>query len=538
METLTKSGQRRGLSKEWYNGFVVNKGLASPLLIIVVLLILGVGVAALTIWGTPFLAEKGIPLPFGTITFEVLLPGNTPEEDTIFVKFESWDAYPLKKVEGQGRGRQTLEGSVPIAKLGYPGGKIGYSYVRNNYHSYGTEYLPPEKDNPNQPKHLSVALREIEIQPGKKVKDEVLRWRWFPKDGEELPDPPPTNAGSIFIPPRVSEEPFQAGVILSDLWTEEFEAMIDPTLNHLKKINVGWIGVKPPWDYTKIDPLPKIENTLETVPGYPEAKLRLLIRKAKKAGFKVNLEPQICCTDPKIEGRGKSWYEEYARQLESWLEFHLKIANEEKVDLMLLGASWLENPPIDMQKVFTRLFRKMRSEFRGKTAVSLGVMGIGGEVLPTYEQILPILPYVDYVVFDNWSELVKKLKPSREEVAAGAAELFDQRILPFQQKVGKPAIMIAAYPSARGGAMGTEAPGMEELELAIVGPEEASPIKLDLMTQAWIFDALLEETAKHPFMVGFAPFAYPFMSMPKEPGHTVRGKPAEEIMSLWFAVLR
>ena len=477
-------------------------------------------------------------VPFGSMTFEVSVPANTPEEDTIFVKFENWQAFPLKKVSGKKREHQVWRGNVPIGKLGYSGGKISYAYVRNNYHSYGTEYLPPERENPELPRHLPLELRLLEIQPGKVIKDEVLRWRWFPEDNESLADIPSTTAGKVVVLSRINQEPFQAGVILSDLWTEEFEAMIDPTFVHLKEVNVSWIGIKPPWDFTQTDPLPKIENTLKTVPGYPEEKLRLLIRKAKRAGFKVNLEPQICCTDPKIEGRPKGWYEQYAKQLDGWLSFHIKIAKEEEVDLMILGPDLRENAPISLQQVWTALFQKMRTEFGGKTAMSFGVMDIGGEVLPTPDQVAPMLPFVDYAVLSNWSELVRKLNPTREEVRAGVKLLFDERVIPFQRVVNKPIIMIVAYASVEGAALGTAAPGMEGLEVSIVGPEEMSTVKLDLITQAWIFDALLEETAKHPFMIGFAPFAYPFMQMPKEPGHTIRGKSAESILSQWFAVIK
>ena len=515
-----------------------DEGFASiPLLVFLLLIVGGFVIFAGLALGTPFLADRGIPFPFGSITFEVSAPANTPKEDIIFVKFESWKAFPLKRVSYEEGERQIWRGSIPISTLGYPGGKISYAYVRNNVHSEGTEYFPPERENLEQPRHLPVELRTLEIQPGKTVKDEVLRWRWFPEDGEQPPDVPST-ANRVLATPRINNELFQAGVIISDLWAEEFEALIDPTFAHLKKNNVTWIGIKPPWDYTQTDPLPKIENTTKSVPGYPQDKLRLLIRKAKKAGFKVNLEPQICCSDPKMEGRLNKWYEEWARQLERWLEFHIKIANEEGVDLLILGPYWPESSPVEIGPIWENLVRRMRTDYNGKTAISAGVMDIGGEVLPTAGQLAPMLPFIDYIVLSNWSELVRELNPSREEVVRGAKLLFNERIIPFQQKTQKPIIMIAAYPSAEGGAMGTEAPGMEDLELSIVGPEQMSTVKLDLNIQAWIFDALAEEVAKHPFMVGFAPFAYPYMQLPKEPGHTIRGKPAEVILSRWYAVLK
>jgi len=493
------------------------------LIVLVSLLILGVvGV----IVAVPRLAA---------MTFEVSAPANTPAEDIVFIKFESLQSFPLKKVGTTQAGKQLWRGRVSLRQLGSPGGKLSYSYVRNNYHSYGTEYLPPERDNPEFPKHLPVELRTVELKFGGKVNDAIERWRWFPADGEPAPAIPSTEATSARVADRVKNEPFQAGVVLSDLWTDEYEIMLEPTLKHLKAIGVNWLGIKPPWDFTEVDPLPKLENTRETVPGYPEDKLRLVIRQAKKFGFQVYLEPQICCTEVQFENQSEQWWGEFERQLHNWLDFHIKVATSTGVDLMILGPQRDIAAPVSVEMIWQKLFERMRNEFPGKTALAGGLPELGGEVLPTPSEAAPYLGLVDAIALEEWSELVPRINPTRDEVIGAVKQVFDQQIEPFYQAVNLPIIMIAAYHAMSGAAMGTNAPGTDELELGLVGPEKnlLSVVPLDLDTQAWIYDALLAEIAQRPYLIGFYPFGYAFIETRKDPGG-IRGKPAEVLVSNWY----
>ncbi|GEM_PF-6735713 len=61
---------------------------------------------------------------------------------------------------------------------------------------------------------------------------------------------------------------------------------------------------------------------------------------------------------------------------------------------------------------------------------------------------------------------------------------------------------------------------------------------LDLEEQARIYEAVFRSIAEREWIVGFLPFGYSYITLPESKDETIRGKPAELVLSEYYQAFR
>ena len=240
-----------------------------------------------------------------TLVFEVTIPENTPEGDTVWIYVRQ---IPYKMIKKSSYTYTITLNETQLFGGGYVpqgGEKIRYRYSRNGYDFRTAEYLVPTPEEPDRDtdnyfwtKHG----REISYKPGKIQKDTIERWRWFP-EGEMITKTTGLEPSGKFLP-RVNNVQFRSGQTIEDLYVPAFHDFFNSTAKHLKDQEFTWVEIDPPWQLIEVDDLPRVANDMENNPNYPDDEAFLEeVRAYKKQGLKVLIAPQLCCSPPDTTNR-------------------------------------------------------------------------------------------------------------------------------------------------------------------------------------------------------------------------------------------
>lgn len=231
------------------------------------------------------------------LSFTVTVPSNTPEYTIVFIEFfdengEMQELYQMDRIsEFEWRFsdiNQTLETQ----------GILRYRYSRN---SLG--YTTAEEFEPDSP----VSFRNVAVGGKLEVEDVVVKWRWMPKPGDELPT---VSAHVIPFEARINNEPFQKGVLLADFWWRQFDALIPSTNQSMQASHITWVSIAPPWDYLQTEPVPLLGKVGFS---YQDAELDNNLAQLRRDGFEILMQPQLAANLPSADALNDLWWQ-------TWLE--------------------------------------------------------------------------------------------------------------------------------------------------------------------------------------------------------------------------
>jgi hypothetical protein len=453
------------------------------------------------------------------VEFTVKAPSNTPKYSAIHVSF--FNNPRLFRV-----------GDAEFKNVFYlwPG-KYNYSYsLDNTGYTYSPEAEPDTEpcsteSNPN----CWVNKFSVDATSDTSVTDVITGWRWWPSSiDKRVPD---SVVDETTILPRVDNEEFQSGVAIADWWWPSFTPLIEPTNQRMKSINVKWAQIDPVWDWLESEPVPKM--TPRRGFSYSNEELKTHIRKMKQAGLKVLLAPEVCCSTIDASNRNDEWWEAYWREVDNFMNYFSKLADETGVDAIVFvgfhealpGTSYSKAKSMWQQKL-----AKVRKNFKGPVGYELYTLDDGG--LWNSEKIDQIADEFDFFGISMWAPACTQNNQGRQMIRDKVSRLFDS-IEPLHTKWKKPFILAQiAYASAEKGCLGTKKYGVDDPRISYWEKKDLST-KNDMQTQAIVYDEILRAVASRPWITGTYPFGYYFHEM-QDKAYNIRSKSAEEILSTWY----
>lgn len=479
-----------------------------------------------------------------SMTFDVTIPQNTPEEDTVWVYIGQ---TPLKMQKVTDFSYRIVLSETQLFGKNKPqkGDKVRYRYSRNGYDFRTAEYLAPNEDEPDRDTNnffWTKQGREVSYEPGKVQEDLIERWRWFPKEGMIGKTTVLEPSGKFL--PRVGGVDFMSGQTIEDLYVPAFHDFFNSTARHLKAEGFTWVELDPPWQWNEPDGLPKVVNDLGNAPNYPDDKTFLEeLHAYKKAGLKVIVAPQICCTSIAAKDKPVEWWDDYFNETEGFLVHFARLSQEGDADAFMYAVpSWNEYPAqINVEEKWRHIFKSIRKDFHGQVGEMVWLLG--PEVSPTPSPI----PDPSYVKWDDQLDffmvatefpLSTQDEPTDGQLKEGADRILDGTKV-FYNEFHKPVIVRNGYFNVKHSWKGQafyqidSVPWISEPENKL----QQSRYEFNTEDHARTVNAMFQSASERPWVIGYFHFGYTHWEDPLSPWMSIRAKPAENIWSKWNGVI-
>ncbi len=502
----------------------------------------GVWNGELTSTGRPRLREYVVPLADAlvddtistwkqsgstSVTFEALTPGDTPGGDTLTMQFRPASAWqsplPMWRV-GPNDWRFVLYNPTDFS------GNVYYRYCRNA--ACGSADDASTAGAGATGHFFTAALF------GQNLRDTVAKWQWLGA----------ASGGSGTLPTINAHTNFAAGFDLPDAWQPDALPLLAQTFDAMRAAGAGWVtftrraAVKPGagtvpsfGDDPALAPLPVAWNEITRI--------------AHAVGLRVSLHPVTCHYTPYgvcdywtgaafDTGYWNNWFAAYERYLLS----QATLARQSNTDLLVIGDFKLrpsfpgepEAPP-DADARWRGLIAKVRAVYGGPLGFELL---LGDAVWPSPP---PFLDSVDVIRVWWWSPLANSSSVAATDMIVAASVLLDSQVQPLQARFNKPVILSAAYLAADGAAtqcLRQTDGACYAFEAFEPSAPDTSPYGLDLQEQADAYTGLLTAVNNRPWVGGLFSYGYNPMALLRDKSVSVRGKPAEVLLSAWWPKLQ
>ena len=475
------------------------------------------------------------------LTFEVSIPANTPPEDQLFVH-SGLSGLPMQRT-GARSFRLTVSRDDLIGH-DFDGTTVHYAYSRDGLGYYAGEFFPSDPAQLAWGSTRSAAF----AGPNATVSDTVARWRYSPADSETLPT---LTATTTALAPRPAGWTFQAGIQIADYWPGTADgppAYVEATSQAIARTHASWVQVAPPWNYQQLFPRPIIKNDRALVPGYPEADLRSHVRNLKAHGFHVLFRIQVCCTSPteaQVATASSAWFDDWFAQYDAFVLYHAQLAQQEGVEAILLDWSGnlllpgAASAPADAATRWNAVIDHARAAYSGKLGYDLLTLGSGDPAAQPwpFSSLGPLAARFDFFGIAMWGPLATTTTPTQSQLDQAVAALFAGTFASVSSATGKPIIISGLAYGSHDGAAQAAIPETDPGFAAAFGREASATLPYDPLEQAMIVQAVMANIATTPTVVGLYPFHYNWVSLPKEAGFSLRGKPAEGVLTQWYGTL-
>ncbi len=476
------------------------------------------------------------------MTFEVIIPRNTPLEDTIYIYLHSSKKFKMHKMD-----ELTFQINLTLEQLEpEQGNEIRYRYGRNGYDFHTAEYLGPTSEEPDRDTNdyfWTKKGRTTTFESGKLQRDKIVRWRWFPEEGINILRTTSLEPKEAFQL-RINNVEFRSGQVIEDLYADAYYEFFNSTAEHMVNVGYNWIELDPPWQWTEENGLPKVANLYPQNPNYPDDETFLEeLRAYKRMGLKIMVGPQLCCTSLNTKDKSKEWWDAYFDETERFLMHFAALAEEGDADAFFYAVpSWeLEDTPIDLDKKWRKIFGNIRTVFRGEVGQMIWVLG--PDVTPT-----PVpIPDTNFVTWGDALDFFYvsidypisiKDNPTDEELQKGAEDVLDG-VKPFYEKFRKPIIVRNGYFNVKYSWKGQTFYAINSVPW-ISDPEaklQESVYQFDTIDHARTINAYFLAMVNRPWVIGYFHFGYTHWEDPLSPWMSIRGKPAEDLWMKWNKVI-
>ncbi len=489
-------------------------------------------------------------MPIKAMTFEITIPDNTPEGDTVWI-YVMQLPYKMKKIYDSVYSITLNETNLFGEGYKPQGGElIRYRYSRNSYDFKTAEYLEPTLEEPDRDTNnyfWTKHGREIKYHQGKIQKDAIKRWRWFPEQG--IPPRTTNREPDREFVTRINNFEFRSGQTIEDLYVPAFHDFFNSTAKHLKEQSYTWVEIAPPWQWTEINGLPEVINDIANAPNYPDDETFLEeLRAYKREGLKVMVGPQLCCTPLNTASKPTEWWTAYFDETEKFLVHFAKLSQQGGADAFFYKAPYwqMENIPVDVEEKMRKIWASVREVFDGEIGEAIGIMGPKME--SPEENVPPSpLPTADFLTWGDDLDffyvgtdypLSLKDDPTDEELQKRAGEVIDST-KEFYNHFQKPVMVLNGYFNVKYSWKGqtfysiSSIPWIGDPEVALI----QSKYQFDTVDHTRTINAYFQAIAERPWVIGYFHFGYTHWEDPLSPWMSVRGKPAEDIWRKWNEVI-
>jgi len=471
--------------------------------------------------------HSGITNP---IRFEVKVPADTPQNEVVSIQFNpgfGWlEPLPMWLATnslGEPVWRFDLTG--PFNNLS----SLHYRYCRQYQCGSADDTATVGINPPGREAHPS-------SNPGT-IKDAVLSWAWLNE-----PNPPASVAG-IQVSPRGAD--FIAGVSFQSHYHPSWGPLLPNAINEVQSLDVNWLILNPTWTFTNGSP-----PILEPSPSQDMLWRELVssINTARRINLNVGIFPT-----PNFPTQVSTWWQNATRDFPWWVSFferytnfilhHASVAADTNASPLILGGDWLNpalpggllgdgspsNVPQDSEIRWRALISQVRERYTGTIAWFLSYPD--GIKNPP-----PFLDAVDQVYISWSAALASQPNASLDEMQAQAGSIFDQDILPFQQRIGKPIIIAISYPSIDRGTSGCIAiagGGCLDYDLLNLPNPDIPELVLNLQDQANAYNAVLSAINQRGWISGYVSMGYYPPAILQDKSISIHGKPASGVIWYW-----
>jgi hypothetical protein len=459
-----------------------------------------------------------------TVWFQVVVPENTPDEELIGIQFsiaEWMPALPMFKIKEN-------QWAYPLISPHNFSGEIPYRYCRStpctgNFQT-GVESLP-------LPRTSDTLFSKAIV-----VNDQVEKWAFLS----------PTEAATgIPVTKPNNREDFIAGLALSPNYTPTALPYIS-TLLQTSQNAINHIVLSPAWTASSPAPPTFFEISVDGTPRWSQLISEIEI--AHTTNLTVSLFPTVNFpTNP------LNWWEalktdeeaNWALLLAQYQDFiyqYATLAELTGTETLVIGGDWLiptlpvsdnaerYHQPGNIQSIWEELIAGIRERFHGEIAWQVS--------LEIAKQPPAFLSAVDKL-YIKW-DLAPDPNDPEIDLNTFISENLDSLALPLHNDLGKPVILMLAYPSLEGyGAECIPSPVDEgsciDTSALLLGPAGENPAAADLQAQANYYAAFLSAVAERSWIDGVISQGYSPALQLHDSSASINGKPAESILLDWFS---
>lgn len=442
-----------------------------------------------------------------SLTFDVRAPADTPPQDFISIQFNpliGWtEPLPMWNLGG-GRWAYVLYSPLDLPA------ELRYRYCRNGQCGFADDAETPGVD----PSGRTAQLKD-EGQPFKPqmITDRITAWaNWS--------DSPATSLPAVEATPRAGA--FAAGVALSPRYHPAYRSLFPAALDDIQKMNVNLVVISPTWSYGRVAPNGDMGNDPPILLRNPERDaswfdLMELLTQVKTRELNIAIYPTI-----NFFGRWDQWWVGAPRQAPGWwpvwfeqyrafVLHHADLAAASGAEALILGGDWLtpalpsgilpdgqpSGVPADAETRWRSLLAEVRSRYGGKLFWSISSDRI--ETPPSFLDAFDLI-YLTLTVPPGES--------FESTLGRDLGNWLDSVVWPTQLISGAPVLLALDIPS--------------------------SP---SLQTQVDLYQSALSAAAQRDWIGGVIARGYYPAAALRDASGSVHGKPAGDLLGLWFAQL-
>ena len=459
-----------------------------------------------------------------TIWFQVTVPENTPENESIGIQFQLAEWMPPLPMFEINEGQWAF----PILSPHNFYGAISYRYCRNGP---CTGVYQPGVESLTEPRGSTTQFEAVEL-----ITDEITNWVLLEEDFSGVVSDQT---------PAAREEGFVAGVMISPYYSLTSQPFMDVSIQsfaeyaNMAVFSPAWIAQDPNLPELFGPDAGQTQMVYDTTEG---------LEFANDLELQSGLFPQVL-----HEGGAEAWWLsantedevwwlQWILQYQSFLFQYADLAQKSEVDVLILGGDWLYyampvgdnfttyHQPGNIEELWQDTIDAVRERFGGVVAMQVPI-----EDLPDFP--LSILSSVDqlYVQWDVPLDYAEGSPAFREQIG----EMLDDTVQVFNEGAGLPVVLVLAYPSAEGFEDGCIPSRVEpdtclDAVSLLYGPSQQIQAVTDLDIQTEFYLAALEAVNTRPWFHGVVTQGYyPAIEM-YDPSASIHGKPAEDILSSWY----
>lgn len=460
------------------------------------------------------------------IWFRVTTPENTPQDEQMGIQFflSSWmPALPMFKIKEN-------VWAFPLISPHNFTGEIPYRYCRN---TPCTGAIQAGVESLESPRTTTTRFQEVHL-----VNDVVASWAFlFEQQSNQTELDPVSQRAEGFI----------AGISFTPYYTPTSRSYINALLRTDQK-PYNHIVISPAWQAVSTQPPVLIGPTLDGTARTHEVISE--IENAHQRGFSVSLFPQVT-----FQGNALNWWDAlpvenqvtwkiWLDQYKQMIYQYAEIAEFTGVESFVMGGDWLApslplgnnaqayNLPGNIESIWQEIIAGIRQRYNGKIGWQLNTEAAKDPpaFLSQVEQFylqwdIPAEPYQDL------SELADQIGTNLDAIAE-----------PLEANLGKPIIIVLAYPSLQGYQAGCiSSPNDEgnciDVSALLVGPSVENPAMTDLQAQADYYRAFIDAVEQRSWIDGVISQGYYPTNQIHDTSANIHGKPAESIYESWISLL-
>ena len=286
----------------------------------------------------------------------------------------------------------------------------------------------------------------------------------------------------------------------------------DDMLDEIRQVGADHVSLVVSWKQHDVK-----STDIHPDPGVtiPDARLRTLIRQAKKRGMKVFLFPilELEIRRP-LEWRGtiaprdvNAWWKAY----ETFVTHYAKIAAEEKVELFSVGSELVSTET--WRDRWFALISKVERLYPGALLYSAN--------WDHYEEV-SFWERLDFVGVTAYNELSRDPEAKLDDLAASWKEVR-KKLAAFSRKVKRPLVVTEVGYTSQDGA-------------AVHPWDYTSRARVDLEEQRRCYAAFVQAWEGEPALHGVYWWNWFGEGGEKDTYYTPKGKPAEKVVRRWYGV--